>query len=90
MGCVIAPKEGVTLGGLEVCFLESKKKREGSKNERLDQLEGHIAYLEGVIYKLFDLSEELLTRLENLEHIATKQSSNFPEPLPLLTIFTYS
>ena len=58
--------------------MDAKRKRQRGKYDRMTQLEGRIDYLEGVIYQLFQLTEKLLTTLENLDRDAMGQVSSIP------------
>jgi hypothetical protein len=70
--------------------LDTKKNRQRVKYDRLTQLEGRVEYLEGVIYKLFELTEQLLTRLEKIKEKETKQSQGTGRAMPIIAFFAYS
>ena len=53
--------------------MDIKKKQQLGKYNRITQLEVRIDYLEGVIYQMFQLTEKLLTRLENRDGNETTQ-----------------
>ena len=53
--------------------MDTKENRQRGKYDRITRLEGRIDYLEGVLYQLFQLTEKLLTRLENPDNNETGQ-----------------
>jgi hypothetical protein len=65
--------------------LDTKKRRQFGKYDRLTRLEGRMEYLERVIYRLFELTEQLLTRLEKTDDKETKPPYSTDRLLTLLT-----
>jgi hypothetical protein len=89
---VVSPRhrEGVKLGGLEVCFLDQRRKRALGKFDKIKQLERRIDYLEGVIYQLFQLTEKLLETVERLNDDETPRTPTHTELIAFMTAMSYS
>ena len=67
--------------------MDAKRQRQRGKYDRITRLEGRIDYLEGVIYQLFQLTEKLLTTLENLDHGETGQTSRHTKLIVLMAMW---
>jgi hypothetical protein len=70
--------------------MDTKKQRQRSKYDRVTQLEGRIDYLEGVMYQLFQLTERLLTTLENPDKNKSGQTLSHTKLITFVTLWAYS
>jgi hypothetical protein len=84
--CVAPHRECVIEEGSEVCFLDHRKKRGRGKFDQIRRLERRIDYLEGVIYQLFQLTEQLLETVEKLDDDEMPRTSTTTELIALMTV----
>ena len=71
----------------EVCFLDQRKNRAYSRFDQIKKIEGRIDYLEGVIYQLFQLTEQILEKMQKRnDDDETAQTSTHADLVAFMTV----